>query len=222
MAFFFFFLWLFEVFLMAENLRGRFVPIFWWWFPVFDTVSKYLGELLPERLGPLQLELQGHLIHFELLLLFGGDEFGIMLLFLSLHLSLRKRARANISSDEPLSAWPVIVRSDTRHSGREGGLFFAAINHTGARKWKSIFISQLTQFFSHSHTLIHYAWSLREPVLQVKDTERGGLSNEVSQRGQKRRWVWFNRTPLAHLKIMNSLQVFLEAILREKANHPHK
>ncbi len=157
-------------------------------------VSKYLWKhisknfpcvtqnnvLLPERLGPLQLELQGHFIHFELLFLFGSDEFGIMLLFLRLHLSLRTRMRANISSDEPLSTWPVIVRSNTWHSGREGGLFFTAINQTGARRWKSIFISPLTHFFSHAHTgLIHYAWSLGETVFQVKDTGRGTMKRPL-------------------------------------------
>jgi len=72
-------------------------------FPRTPTHVTLKHVLLPECLGPLQLQLQGHLIHFELLFLFGGDEFGIMLLFLSLHLSLRKRTRANISSDEPLS-----------------------------------------------------------------------------------------------------------------------
>lgn len=45
----------------------------------------------------------------------------------------------NISFCERLSSRPIIVKSDTRRSGRVAGLFITTINQTRAKRWKSIF-----------------------------------------------------------------------------------
>lgn len=56
----------------------------------------------PERFGPFQLKLQGHLVHLVFLFLFGGDEFGFVVTLLGLQLPLWVRRKDGIST--PTSA----------------------------------------------------------------------------------------------------------------------
>lgn len=54
--------------------------------------------MLPEGLGPFELQLQGHLVHLVFLLFFGGDDFSFMVTLLGLQLPLMDRQRHSFIS----------------------------------------------------------------------------------------------------------------------------